>query len=319
MNRLICGRWLCLGCLWGLGWACGKALAEGAQVEQRVLVNGSVRVFYFVHGKHKVESADNNHNAVPDQVEDLMKQTEAARRLFVEVLGFPDPFKSERFAGVRYLDIHLRHRDVLKANGVAYDELQRFNRAGDPEGTLSLCFNVATSVQPSRNLTPAHEYFHLIQSGATYFKNRWFTEGMARWSERGLGLGGLGPTKPLAAWPLTADSREALFGMAYDAAEAFWNPLVAGAGEEEVIPDTAVTQELRALRYTDGKPVLADLKLTGWRWMRRVLNALAEADDRAFAELGYTSWTEGNQRSPQNSRFILETQAVEQAVEQAGH
>jgi hypothetical protein len=282
---------------------------------QQVHVEGITRVCYFTEGQHAVEPVDANGNGLPDQVEDLMTQTLAARRLFVEVLGFPDPFKSERFNRAQYLDIHLRHREVLKSNGVAYDELQRYNRQGDPPGTLSLCFNVATSVKPSRNLTPAHEYFHLIQYGATYFKNRWFTEGMARWSERGLGLGGLGPAKPLAAWPLAADSREALFGMAYDAAEAFWNPLVAGAGEEEVIPDTAVTQELRALRYTDGKPVLADVKLTGWRWMRRVLNALAEADDRAFAELGYTSWTEENQRSQQNSRFILE--AVEKTVEQA--
>jgi len=300
--------WLAVWAAAGGGWA-----ADLAAPVQQVHVEGITRVFYFTEGQHAVEPVDANGNGLPDQVEDLMTQTLAARRLFVEVLGFPDPFKSERFNRAQYLDIHLRHRGVLKSNGVAYDELQRYNRQGDPPGTLSLCFNVATSVNPSRNLTPAHEYFHLIQYGATYFKNRWFTEGMARWSERALGLGGLGPTKPLAAWPLTADAREALFGMAYDAAEAFWNPLVAGAGEEEVIPDTVVTQELRALRYTDGKPVLADLKLTGWRWMRRVLNALAEADDRAFAELGYTSWAEENQRSPQNSRFILE--AVEQAVD----
>jgi hypothetical protein len=300
---------------WLAVWAagCGGWAADFAAPVQKVHVEGITRVFYFMEGQHAVEAVDANGNGLPDQVEDLMTQTLAARRLFVEVLGFPDPFKSERFNRAQYLDIHLRHREVLKSNGVAYDELQRYNRKGDPPGTLSLCFNVATSVKPSRNLTPAHEYFHLIQYGATYFKNRWFTEGMARWSERGLGLGGLGPVKPLAAWPLTADSREALFGMAYDAAEAFWNPLVTGAGEGDVIPDSAVTRELLALRYVDGKPVLADLRLTGWRWMRRVLKALAAADDRAFAELGYTSWAEENQRSAQNSRFILE--AVEQAVE----
>lgn len=287
----------------------GFAVADSAPTQHRYQ-EGSTRVFYYTEGQHAVEAVDANANGVPDQVEDLVTQTLAARRLFVEVLGFPDPFKSERFSKAQFLDIHLRHREALKANGVAYDELQRYNRPGDPKGTLSLCFNVATSVKPSSNLTPAHEYFHLIQYGTTYFKNRWFTEGMARWSERGLGLGGLGPVKPLVAWPLTVEAQEVLFGMAYDAAESFWNPLAAGAGEDDVIPDTPVTRELRAMSYTDGKPVMSDLRLTGWRWMRRVLTALAEADDRAFAELGYTSWAEENQCSAKNDRFIV--QAIEE-------
>ena len=129
---------------------------------------------------HTVETADSNGNGIPDQVEDIMTQTLAARMVSVEVLGFPDPFGTERFRPASYLDIHLRNKDVLKTNGVAFDELQSFDRSGDPDGTRSLCFNVATSVKAPANLTPAHEFFHLIQHGVTFFKDRWFTEGTAR-------------------------------------------------------------------------------------------------------------------------------------------
>ena len=178
--------------------------------EQRVHQAERLRIFYHVEGQHAVDLMDANANGIPDQVEDAMIQTQAAQALFVDVLGFPDPFQAERFRSARFLDIHFRHKDLLKTNGVTYDELQRFNRASDPPGTVTVCFNLATSVKPAANLTPAHEFFHIIQNSVVYFKNRWYTEGTARWSERALGLGDLGPKQILTAWPLAAEKATAL-------------------------------------------------------------------------------------------------------------
>gem|GEM_PF-4451880 len=168
----------------GLAAGLVAAAEPAAEVHQR----GRIRVFYHTDGRHAVDPADANRNGLPDQVEDAMTQIEAAQALFIEVLGFPDPFQSERFREARFLDVHFLERDRVRGNGVAFDELQRFRRPQDPPDTPSLCFNLATSVQASKNLSPAHEYFHLIQYGATHFKNRWYLEGLARWSERGLGL-----------------------------------------------------------------------------------------------------------------------------------
>ena len=95
--------------------------------EQRVHQAERLRIFYHVEGQHAVDLMDANANGIPDQVEDAMIQTQAAQALFVEVLGFPDPFQAERFRSARFLDIHFRHKDLLKTNGVTYDELQRFN------------------------------------------------------------------------------------------------------------------------------------------------------------------------------------------------
>lgn len=277
------------------------ALAPAERVHQE----GKIRVFYQLEGQHAVNPADENKNGVPDQVEDVLTQVVAARTVFVEVLGFPDPLQTERFRTASHIDIGFRHKEVLKSNGVTYDELQRYNKPGDPKGALSISFTLATSVKAPSNLTPAHEFFHLIQNSTTFFKNRWFTEGTARWSERALGAGGLGVAKILSAWPLPEDQAVAVYKMTYEASDHFWNPLAAKADDKGAIPESPALARVQALRYTDGTPVLKDLRLTGWRFIREVLRALDEADDVAFRQLGYERWSEENQRSPKNDAYIM--------------
>ncbi|HCN27840.1 MAG TPA: hypothetical protein DIT64_03465 [Verrucomicrobiales bacterium] len=280
---------------------CLAASARGQQVHQVEMM----RIHYHTEGQHAVDAADSNENGIPDQVEDIMTQTLAARMMFVEVLGFPDPLATERFKTASFLDIHLRHKDVLKTNGVAFDELQRFNKPGDPKGALSICFNVATSVKAPANLTPAHEFFHLIQNGATFFKNRWFTEGTARWSERALGAGGLGPARILSSWPPPEARMAEIAAMAYEASEHFWNPLAARLDKRGLLPETPALEKLRAMRYTDGSPVLKDEELAGWEFIREALLELGRVDDEAFRALGYDRWSEENQRSAKNDAFIF--------------
>ena len=284
-------------------------VTAGAQQVHRV---GDVRIFYGTSGQHAVEVADVNANGVPDQVEDVMTQVSAARKLFVEVLGFPEPLQTERFREAKFIDIHFRHKDVLKMNGVAYDELQRFNKPGDPPGTRSIAFTVATSVKAPANLTPAHEFFHLMQYGTTYFKNRWFLEGTARWAEPALGAGDLGPARVLSQWPLSAEQQASVTAMAYEASEHLWNPLAARMDKEGTIPNPTVLKQLQAMAYTDGTPVLKDLRLTGWTFIRDVIVEFGRIDDIAFRELGYDRWSEENQRSVKNDGYMF--RAVEEVI-----
>jgi len=297
-----------------LAATCFAAEVDRPRIEYRL---GKIRVFYATEGLHKVGLLDRDQNGVPDQVEDLAKQTWAAYSLFVETLGFPNPFTSERFRVAAFLDIHLIDRSVLKNNGVAFDELQRFNRPTDPPNTQTLCFNVATSVKASSNLTPAHEFFHLIQSGATYFKNAWFTEGTARWSEKALGAGALGVVRYNGPWPLADARRDAVFAKSYDASVDFWNPLALIDDPVGDIPEERIKPELRQLTYSSGLPVLQDRRLHGWAFMRDVLLELGKVDDVAYRELGYSRWSEANQNSPQNNRYIY--QAVLEVARRHGH
>lgn len=277
-------------------------ISADAQQAQQV---DDIRIFYETSGQNAVDVADVNANGVPDQVEDVMTQVRAARRMFVEVLGFPEPLQTKRFSEARFIDIHFRHKDVLKMNGVAYDELQRFNKPGDPPGTRSIAFTVATSVKAPANLTPAHEFFHLIQYGTTYFKNRWFLEGTARWSERALGAGGLGNSRVLSHWPFSDEQKKAVTAMAYEASDHLWNPLAARLDKTGVIPDSAALKQLQAMTYTDGTLAVKDLRLTGWALIRDVIVELGKIDDQAFRELGYERWSEENQRSPGNDAYLF--------------
>lgn len=279
---------------------CGNAQEVSPKVHQ----TGDIRIHYHLSGEHAVDPADANANGVPDQVEDVMTQVLAARMVFVEVLGFPEPMKTERFRTASFIDIHLRSKDVLKMNGVAYDELQRYQKPGDPEGTLSIGFSVATSVKAPGNLTPAHEFFHLIQYSTTYFKNRWFLEGTARWSERALGTGDLGPARLLGSWPLSQACKTEIEGMTYEASEHLWNPLAKRMAGEVTLPDSPALDRLRAMRYTDGSPVLKDDQLAGSDFIREVVSQLGHADDRAFQEQGYDRWSEENQRSEKNPAYL---------------
>jgi len=119
------------------------------------------------------------------------------------------------------------------------------------------------------------------------------------------------PVAPLSA-PLrrsssqpSAEKRAALSAMAYEAAEALWNPLAAACDAEGRIPDTAASRALKARHYSDGTPVLKDLRLVGWRFVRELLGELGRADAMAFREQGYDRWSEKYQSSPQNDAYLL--------------
>lgn len=169
-----------------LALCAGAATTGRAEEEERLhFVMDSVRVFYSVEGESAVPPDDRDGNGVPDRVEDVARQVWAARAYFCGVLGFPDPYAGERFGGANCLQVSLHHPDRIGGlNGVAYRRAQRARAI--PEGKpddRALVVAVSTTVDPLRNATPAHEFFHLVQYGATYFGNGWFLEGMARWAE----------------------------------------------------------------------------------------------------------------------------------------
>lgn len=264
----------------------------------------NIRVFYDLDGQHAVDATDENENDVPDVVEDVARQTLCARYVFVDGLGFPDPLESERYERAEFLDINMLSKDKLKLNGVAYDGLQKFNRSIDPEGTRAICFDVSSKIEPNSNQTPTHEYFHLIQNCSTYFKCRWYTEGMARWSEHALDKGGLGRIEYKGRFPQTRDEQLALFEMAYDTEFYLWNPLAKLEDKKGKLDRDSIPREAQQLRYVNGKVILEDLKLNGAEFMKALLLRLGEMDDVAMEELGFKDWSEKNQKSLDNSPYI---------------
>lgn len=268
-----------------------------------VLTKERIRVFYATEGEHAVTADDLNQNDIPDQAEDVLIQTRAAWRLWAS-LGFADPLTTPRYQGSRWLDVHLLSRKTLGSNGVAYDEIQRFGREGEPKGAGSLCFDVATSVKAPANLTPAHELFHILQNSVCFLKNRWFTEGTARWSEAALGRGGLPAGLKPAAWPPADDALQDVFAGAYDTARSYWGPLLALEDPGGRLPEERLPQDLKEARYINGERVPKDFDLTGWQFIGELLQALDAADDLIQRERGLGRWPEAEQFSPANNAVI---------------
>lgn len=270
-------------------------------------VLGAIRVFYTDVGPSAVPTVDTDNNGVPDQVEDVAKQIWAARELFCNELNFQDPIGCERYSKVTCIEVRLRSRDEFGKNGVAFENAQKARPI--PEGNnadTALVMTIATSVEPAINATPAHEFFHLIQYGSTYFKNRWYLEGQARWAEHALGKEGLGDVRYDAKgpWPQETNHLQQLVGMTYDSEFVLWNPIARAADQKGVLPK--LTPKLHALAYANGSLVVQDDLLNGHQLMHEILLELGRMDDIAFLKLKYGDWTEDNQKSPTNNPFIYE-------------
>ena len=258
-----CGMVLILTGVASLQYSYGQQKSELS--EHYVL--DKIRIFYATDGISAVPLADLDSTGIPDHVEDVAKQVWAAKRLFCDVLGFPDPLTSERYPGVTCIQVFLRERaEIGGLNGVAFDEAQRARPI--PEGRpddRAIVIAVGCHVVAAKNVTPAHELFHLIQYGATYFKKGWFLEGQARWSEHALFEGGLGDVKysPRGPWPQPTTNLPTLFAMSADSEFVLWNPIAMGADPKGLLAQTPELRELAELRYSDGSPVLRDLYLAG--------------------------------------------------------
>ncbi len=264
-----------------------------------------VRVFYNKEGKDAVPLDDVDRTGVPDRVEDIAKQVWAAHHLFCEVLKFPDPFESDRYKGVNCIQVSLR--DLGGGNGLAFTSSQPARRI--PEGEPSdraIVVSINCKLNPMKNITPAHEMFHLVQYGATYFKNPWFLEGMARWSEHALARDALGDTKysPRGPWPQKPQELQQLWAMRYDAEYVLWNPIVRRTDRDGSLSNRLLGEKLATLRYSDGTPVLRDRTLLGSEIMRDIVIELGRVDDVAFEELKYDRWNEKNQRADENNPYI---------------
>ncbi|WP_291179375.1 hypothetical protein [Gimesia sp.] len=276
--------------------------------EKEHFVYDDVRVFYVTEGIGAVSPVDVDKNGVPDQVENVAKQVWAAHQLFCKVLKFPDPFESERYQGVNCIQVSILDRtEMSNLNGVAFSRAQRARSI--PEGNptdRAIVMAISSQLDPTKNVTPTHETFHLIQYGTTYFKNSWYLEGMARWAEHGTGKDGLGEIKysPRGPWPQISLHLQQLVKMKSESEHVLWNPIASRTDRDDFLSGKMLGEKLSTLTYADGSLVLRDRFLQGGEVMRDILIELGKLDDVAFQDLKYEKWTEENARALENNPYI---------------
>jgi hypothetical protein len=270
--------YLLLALLIGMAIPCQAEWRErrGALTEMHSM--GEFRIFYSLSGQDALpNSADANVNGAPDYVERVASELAAARDLYDRQLQLVHPLKSPRYNDqAEFIDVHLLSFPLTSSgakHGIAYDELSSFDRARERGRKTKVLVMDLSNDLPARNPTPAHELFHLYQNGYTLFKNRWFTEGTARWAES------LDKKASAGAGQLPSSPSEVndLFRKTYQAA-SFW---------------TAVVNRM-------------DPAGGGRAFIRPFFEQLGRMDDAAGAKTGQgvTKWTEKQQMSPANDAYI---------------
>lgn len=263
---------------------------------------GIFRIFYTLRGPDALplsKRKDNNKNGIPDYVEDIALQMQTADKIYSEALGFIHPLMNARyFNRVKGIDIHLLH--LSHKHGSTGDAIVSYRYR-----YISVEKYPVLSIKISNNLrlgtrTPAHELFHIYQNGYSMFKNRWYTEGTARWSEFALKRG-TGETRPL---PHDIKRLQTLLEQTYGT-KYFWNRLTKLCGTAEEFP---VTDTLRSARYiTLKKSIIEDNHLNGYDFMRSFFKMLDYTDNIASKQRGIDPymWRESLQKSDKNNPYIL--------------
>lgn len=318
-------------CIWGmatlpaLGFAEGKVLWD-AKKSRYIYEAHFIRVIYTLTGEGAVNPHDADANAIPDQVEDIAKQIWAAHRVFCVLYGFTEPLGSARYPATRYIEVYTRpeekmvSKDTGKASrGFAFQKAQRAQFVPDtpdthdtPKGEQALIIAVIHTLDPLKNSTPTHEFFHLVQNASTRITTGWYFEGMARWSQDATSPTHKKAQPQKGIVPRLGDAYvlETLNGISYDAAWTLWYPLAFAVDTQPEIP-LHPDDPLRTLTYSDGSLVLKDTLLPGARLMRLVLHHLALQQPHVEALPAFISWDK-NRRDTRNSPYILK--AIQDAV-----
>ena len=268
-----------------------------------VYQQGIVYVIYDEEGAAApADKSDVNSNGVPDMVEDIATQLNAARELFKDVFKFPDPLESARYKNVTSIEVDIGDKVVMKHNGFAYVGVRKKSKHDPNERAIHI--KVANTVNPHKNSTPAHEYFHLIQSGTTYFGNKWYIEGMARWSQDSVSKIKKYPDgKNISSTLDNPASKAQIFKEKYKVAKLLWYPLAVAANDKQKIPDSLI----KKYKYTDGSAVFHDNIIYGPNVMREVMLLMKSKENLAAEKFGDKKiWRRKGRRADSNNEIILD-------------
>ena len=277
-------------------------LMMATSADAAIYRQGIIYVIYDEAGERSVTNkTDVNSNGVPDVIEDIATQVNAAREVFQGVFNFPDPLNAARFKNVSSIEINIEARDALKFNGLAYSTVRK--KSAHDSNERALHFKVANTINPHTSSTPAHEYFHLVQYSATYFRNAWYLEGMARWSQDSVTKINYPDGADIHFKLKSKSAEEKIFKGKYDMADFLWYPLAVNMRDKVTLPAKLVAK----YKYVDGAPVFQDDIIFGPNVMLKILRALKSKENFAAEKFGgVKEWRKKGQRAELNNEIILE-------------
>lgn len=268
------------------------------------------------HLPHKVESypfrvwyATEGENAIKDQavavsknqqpvfIDDLLVQLHAADAYYSKQLGLQPPLSKQRYKKAKFVDVYIVN--MSRGNGVAFDEVIASKpHRGEPSYSCGVKFHVNKNIDPKRNVTPAHELFHMYQSANSMFKARWYLEGMARWVEQA--FRGVSPRDLAADAP---NSCVDVYNESYSASR-YWQDLAKRKNADDIV----LSQDYLQLKYSNETPVFKQATFKHGAIISDLFQVLESESIERSKEIGYSKyrWPEKVQRSADFNEYICD-------------
>lgn len=263
--------------------SCRPIAARGQDLD-RLLHSGMFEIRYTVVGKNAINNQDDvNRNGVPDDIDDLSRQLDAAYDYYVDVLGLTPPLSQPRYRRADRIEVLVEK--IPQRTGVSFDEAVR--EAG--QSNCELMIVVSAHLEFRRNPTAAHELFHLFQYGYAMFKVPWYLEGMARWIEA-IFTSETNMSPHRSSTPLRCED---VLDQSYRAS-LFWRSAAQFASPRR---NASLPRRFRDNHYVNGRPVIADGSFSGGI-IRPVLEHLQRASLQVSRDgLSDFDWPEDVQKS----------------------
>lgn len=204
------------------------------------------RIWYATEGEHALKDSTVNPavNNIPVIINDLLLQLHTADKYYSQELGLTPPLSQQRYKQAELIDVSLIA--MKKGNGLAFDEvISGKNSQGIEHHPCGIKIHINSALQPSHNITPAHELFHLYQYSNSMFKASWYLEGMTRWVEKAfLGAHKREPDSHLKI--SCSDVNKESY-----TASRYWQNL----SKRKAAKDIKINKEYLDIKYSNGKPV----------------------------------------------------------------
>jgi hypothetical protein len=187
--------------------------------------------------------------SIPDYVINTMIQLKTTKEL-LQYLGWQYPLSSARYQELGVTKIAVIFDNELKVNGKAYQNPMRVNNSD-----CALIIKIKPQLVAT-NLTPAHEYFHLIQYGYSMFNAPWYSEGTAR-----LAMRIIQPKSEITNVDdlfLKNIQKDQLFNSSYNAVKT-WRNIAVNCQYQSA--NVELPDHLTKITYTNGLPVIKNSEL----------------------------------------------------------
>jgi hypothetical protein len=266
---------------------------------EKVYFIDDFRIFYSFKGEDAIQNqADINQNKIPDFIENLGLQFSIANEILHNSLKFKKPLENSVYKNrAQYIDIHVMKLNEGN-NGLAGDRVIQYNYKNTISNGKSISMTISNKLNTD-NLTPLHELFHIYQNGYTLIKNRWYTEGTARWSEM-IFRKGFGITKNL---PKTNEQLDYITSQTYDA-QFFWNRLAYLCSSKQKFDIT----RYKNINYIGlNKNIIDGNEIHGFEFIRSFLANLDSIDNIISQKRGFNEfeWEEKYQKDKFNNLYIF--------------